>query len=248
MSPLTAPPALELRGIESGYGSITVLRAASLVVEPGSAVALLGPNGAGKTTLLRTAAGLLRPSAGSVLVHGDDLTRREPNGRAKHGLCLIPEGRGVFPNLTVQENLLICTPPWVKRPRLDAVFEAFPILKDRRSQLAGALSGGQQRMVALSRATLAEPSVVLVDEASMGLAPVAVDVIFAALQTLASGGAALLVVEQYIDRALAMADSVYLIKKGTVTHAGAPDQLKGSSLMNEYMGGVPEPAGSAGNS
>jgi branched-chain amino acid transport system ATP-binding protein len=232
----TAPPALELASVCSGYGSIAVLRDVDLVVPAGSVVALLGPNGAGKTTLLRTAAGLIRPTSGAVSIGGRPMTRSEPSDRSRAGLCLIPEGRGVFPNLTVLENLRIATPPWIKHPRLDVVFEAFPILKDRQHQLAGTLSGGQQQMVALSRSTLAEPAVVLVDEASMGLSPIAVDGIFDALQRLAATGIALLLVEQYVERALALADSVYLIKKGVVNFAGPASKVNAADLMSEYMG------------
>jgi branched-chain amino acid transport system ATP-binding protein len=231
-----APPALALRGVHAGYDKVAVLRGVDLVVRPGQVVTLLGPNGAGKTTLLRTAAGLLRPSAGSVAVGDRDVTRQEPNARARAGICLIPEGRGVFRNLTVADNLRISSPPWLKKVDQEAAYTAFPILRDRRAQLAGTLSGGQQQMLALARAILAEASVVLVDEVSMGLAPIIVDVIFEALHTLAQRGVALLVVEQYVDRALAMADSVYLIKKGEVRHAGPPSALSGSSLIEEYLG------------
>jgi branched-chain amino acid transport system ATP-binding protein len=234
-------PALELRDVDAGYGKVSVLRGVDLVVRPGEVVALLGPNGAGKTTLLRTAAGLLRPSGGSIAVAGSDVTRREPHARARAGLCLIPEGRGIFRNLTVDENLRLSSPPWVRSVDYDAAYTAFPILKDRRTQVAGTLSGGQQQMLALARAILAGSSVVLVDEVSMGLAPIVVDVIFEALHVLVERGVALLVVEQYVERALAMADSVYLIKKGQVRHAGAPSELSGSALMAEYMG-TAEPA------
>jgi branched-chain amino acid transport system ATP-binding protein len=204
---------------------VTVLRDVDLVVPPGQVVALLGANGAGKTTLLRTAAGLLPPSRGQVRIEGVEVTKQAPNRRSRAGLCLIPEGRGIFRNLTVAENLRMSTPAWVSRPDLDAVYDAFPILKERRKQLAGSMSGGQQQMLALARASLAEAKLVLVDEASMGLAPIAVDIIFAALSALAARGVALLVVEQYVNRALAMADVVYLMKKGVVTLAGPPAGL-----------------------
>lgn len=232
----TADPALELRNVNAGYGRVEVLRQVDLVVRPGQVAALLGANGAGKSTLLRTAAGLLAPSQGKVLISGRDVTRASAHKRAARGLCLIPEGRGIFRNLTVSENLRMSTPPWVKKADLDSVHDAFPILKERSRQVAGTLSGGQQQMLALARATLAQPRLVLVDEVSMGLAPIVVDAIFEALNSLAASGVALLVVEQYVNRALAMADTVYLINKGVVTHAGAPSTLKAESLMAEYMG------------
>ena len=238
---MSAPaPILELSGVVSGYGSMTVLRGVDLTVKPGQVVALLGPNGAGKTSLLRAASGLMRVQTGEVKIAGAAVTKASPNERARRGLCLIPEGRGIFRNLTVKENMRMCTPSWVREPRLDLVFEAFPILKDRQKQVAGTLSGGQQQMLALSRAVLADPAVVLVDEVSMGLAPIAVDVIFEALHTLAEGGVALLVVEQYVDRALAMADRCYLIKKGEIVYAGSAAELKGSQVLAEYLGQSPE--------
>ena len=240
-------PVLELRGVHAGYDKVAVLREVHLAVQPGQVVALLGPNGAGKTTLLRTAAGPLRPAAGSIRSGGTDITDQELNARARSGVCLIPEGRGVFRNLTVAENLRISTPSWVKQSDYEPAYEAFPILRDRREQFAGTLSGGQQQMLALARAILADASVVMVDEVSMGLAPVMVDVIFEALHALAERGIALLVVEQYVDRALAMADSVYLIKKGEVRPAGHPSGLSAGHLRDQYLGAalVPDTAATA---
>jgi len=171
-----------------------------------------------------------------VRIHGADVTAQAPSRRVRAGLCLIPEGRGIFRNLSVAENLRISTPPWISRPDLDAVYETFPILQERRKQTAGTLSGGQQQILALARASLAEAKLLLVDEVSMGLAPIVVDIIFGALQALAARGVALLLVEQYVDRALAMADSVYLIKKGVIRHAGSPLNLSAGNLMAEYMG------------
>jgi branched-chain amino acid transport system ATP-binding protein len=234
-------PALEIKDASGGYGSLQVLRAVSLRVDPGEAVALLGPNGAGKTTLLRAAAGLLRLRSGEVLLAGEDAAAASPSERSQKGLCLIPEGRGIFRNLTVRENLRISAPRWVKEPRFDLVFEAFPILNERQKQIAGTMSGGQQQMLALSRAIVAQPSVVLVDEVSMGLAPIMVDVIFDALQALVKRGVALLLVEQYVERALAISNRVYLLKKGEITDSGSAKELESSGIMDEYMGHVPDP-------
>jgi branched-chain amino acid transport system ATP-binding protein len=228
--------ALELQGVTAGYGRSTVLRDVNLDVPAGSIVALLGPNGAGKTTLLRVAAGLLRQTSGSVVVSGEAVTRRQPHERSRAGLCLIPEGRGVFPNLTVRENLLLQVPPWEKDRSVDRALDAFPILGERLGQLAGRMSGGQQQMLALSRCFLAKPTVVLLDEVSMGLAPRIIDQIFDALRRLAGNGVALLLVEQYVSRALAMADTVYLLGRGTVGFSGSPAGLDEDELMRRYTG------------
>jgi branched-chain amino acid transport system ATP-binding protein len=237
-----AAAALEITDLSAGYGQVTILRNVNLRVAPGQVVALLGANGAGKTTLLKTAAGLIRPSRGQILVGGQDVTRAPAHRRARAGLCLIPEGRGIFRNLSVAENLRLSAPSWVKDADLESVYERFPILKDRRGQTAGTMSGGQQQMLALARATLAQPSLVLVDEVSMGLAPVTIDIIFEALKAVAASGVALLVVEQYVHRALEIADSVYLIKKGEVTSVGDPSHAATTDLFAEYMGQSAEPA------
>jgi branched-chain amino acid transport system ATP-binding protein len=235
-----AEPVLELGGITGGYGPVTVFRDVSLTVGAGEVVALLGPNGAGKTTLLRATAGLLPTTTGSVRLRGVDVTHVAPSERAEKGMCLIPEGRGIFRNLTVKENLRMSAPPWIKSPKFDVIYEAFPILKERHKQVAGTLSGGQQQILALSRAVLSEPSIVLVDEVSMGLAPVIVDVIFQALRRLVETGASLLLVEQYVDRALAISDRVYLLNKGKIVYVGAATDLAGGSVISEYLGNVSE--------
>jgi branched-chain amino acid transport system ATP-binding protein len=232
----TAEAVLALRGVTAGYGRTTVLRAVDLAVAQGQVVALLGPNGAGKTTLLRAAAGLLGASAGQITVGGEDHTRSRPHLRARAGLCLVPEGRGIFPNLSVRENLLLQVPPWRRDTRYEPALEAFPILKERLSQTAGSLSGGQQQMLALSRCFLADPKVVLLDEVSMGLAPRIIDEIFAALVRLSDAGVALLLVEQYVSRALSVADHVYLLGRGTVTFSGPPSELDEAELMRRYVG------------
>jgi branched-chain amino acid transport system ATP-binding protein len=230
------PDALALRAVTAGYGGITVLRDVDVTVPAGSVVALMGANGAGKTTLLRTAAGLLRPSQGEVAICGAEVTRRQHFQRARAGLCLIPEGRGIFPNLSFRENLLLQVPPWEKGRSIDAALDAFPILRDRLGQTAGTMSGGEQQMLALSRCFLAAPRVVLLDEVSMGLAPRIVDEIFVALHKLAASGVALLLVEQYIGRALEMADKIYLLNRGTVTFSGSPAELNADELMRRYIG------------
>jgi len=226
---------LELRGIEAGYGEQTVLRDVSLTVPPGTAVAVLGPNGAGKTTVLRVVSGLLRPSAGTVLLNGEDVTRTRPYARARRGLCHIPEGRGIYPTLTVRENLVLHSPRGEEAAALDRATSAFPVLGQKLRQQAGQLSGGQQQMLSLIRAYLTRPKLVLVDEASMGLAPVVVDKIFEFLGQIAASGTALLIVEQYISRALALAGQVYLLNKGGVVFSGPPAEI-GDDLFAHYLG------------
>jgi branched-chain amino acid transport system ATP-binding protein len=228
---------LELRGVTAGYGRTTVLRDVDLAVAPGSVVALLGPNGAGKTTLLRVAAGLLGVEHGQVLLGGEDVTKSRPHQRTRGGLCLVPEGRGVFPNLSVRENLLLQVPPWLKEQSFEPALDAFPILKERLGQTAGSLSGGQQQMLALSRCFLSDPKVVLLDEVSMGLAPRVIDEIFSALVRLSQDGVSLLLVEQYVTRALKVSDHVYLLGRGSVTFSGAPSELDEAELVRRYVGG-----------
>jgi branched-chain amino acid transport system ATP-binding protein len=227
---------LALRNVTAGYGRTTVLRDVDLSVAHGKIVALLGPNGAGKTTLLRVAAGLLSPTSGQVMLHARDVSPRKPFQRAREGLCLIPEGRGIFPNLSVKENLALQIPPWRKGQSIDPALDAFPILKERIDQRAGSLSGGQQQMLALSRCFLSDPKVVLLDEVSMGLAPRVIDEIFTALSTLRDTGVSLLLVEQYVSRALKLADRVYLLGRGTVTFSGDPSELDEAELMRRYVG------------
>jgi branched-chain amino acid transport system ATP-binding protein len=234
--PEAAPPVLDLRGVTAGYGRTTVLRDVDLPVPAGQVVALLGPNGAGKTTLLRAATGLLGISAGEIRVAGTDATAQRPHQRARAGLCLIPEGRGIFPNLSVRENLQLQIPPWRSGESYQPALEMFPILKERLSQKAGSMSGGQQQMLALSRCFLADPTVVLLDEVSMGLAPRIIDEIFAALVQLRSAGVALLLVEQYVTRALAVADHVYLLGRGSITFSGRPSEIDEAELMKRYVG------------
>jgi branched-chain amino acid transport system ATP-binding protein len=231
----TAAPALELRGVSSGYQGATVLRNIDLVVATGSITALLGPNGAGKTTLLKTASGLIKATSGSVHIDGEDVTGAPANRRAALGLCHIPEGRGVFRSMTVRENLKLQTrkgqPNFAER-----ALEAFPILAQRLDQKAGRLSGGQQQMLALARAYTGNPSLVLVDEASLGLAPIIVDAIFEFLGTISREGSSLLVVDQYIARALSLASRVYVLGRGEIVFDGSPNALRDSDVFARYLG------------
>jgi branched-chain amino acid transport system ATP-binding protein len=229
---------LELRDISAGYGDSSVLRGVNLAVPDGTVVALLGPNGAGKTTLLRVAAGLMAPRAGSILLDGSEITATGPDERARAGVCLIPEGRGVFPSLTVAENLRLQAGS--RGADLRPALDAFPLLADHLEQPAGTLSGGQQQMLALARVFLARPRLVLVDEASTGLAPKAVDAVFDALGAFAEAGIALLVVEQYVSRALELADYVFLLNKGGIAFVGEPAELDSAEVFARYLGAAPQ--------
>ena len=228
---------LELDHITASYGKVPVLRDVSLRVPPAGVVALLGSNGAGKTTLLRTAAGLLRHASGTLAIGGETADDLTAHARARMGVCLIPEGRAIFRRMTVRENLQMFIGG---RQGLDGAIERaaslFPILGDRLTQVAGTLSGGQQQMLALSRALVTNPRLVMVDEVSLGLAPVAIDAIFVALATLRSEGTSLLIVEQYAERALEVADYVYVLSKGRVIMVGEPGQLDDKALRAHYLG------------
>lgn len=226
---------LHLSQLSAAYGETVALRDVDLVVPSGTVCALIGANGAGKTSLLRAASGLLGVAGGTVRLDGVDVTGLAPHVRTAHGLCLIPEGRGIFPGLSVRDNIRT----FVKRDADDAFAQAaevFPVLGRRADQLAGTLSGGEQQMLALSRAYVTEPRYVLLDEVSMGLAPKIVDEIFEFLGHLASLGCALLIVEQYVQRALGMADIAYVLRKGRVAFAGEPGEIDVDQLSAEYLG------------
>lgn len=227
---------LTVTGLTAGYGATTVLRGVDLVVPPRSVVALLGPNGAGKTTLLRALSGLLRPSRGDVRLDGMDVTGRAPHELCALGVCHVPEGRGVFPSLTVRDNLLLQSYAGEEAEALDRAVQAFPKLGQRLEQLAGTMSGGEQQMLALARTYVQRPSLVLLDEVSMGLAPNIVDEIFEFLDVLSQQGASLLLVEQYVTRALAIADYAYLLNRGSVVFAGEATELDADAIAEQYIG------------
>jgi branched-chain amino acid transport system ATP-binding protein len=229
--------ALALKGITAGYGASVVLRDVDLTVPAGTVAALLGPNGAGKTTLLRAAAGLLKIQSGRVCSHGADLTARPPELVARQGVCLIPEGRGIFPSLTVRENLRLFAPERNTADALERTADFFPALARRLDQAAGSMSGGEQQMLALSRAIVSGARVILVDEASMGLSPIMVDQVFAFLARIAAEGASLLVVEQYAHRALEIASQVYVLSRGRIAFAGLPAELAADDLFRRYITG-----------
>jgi branched-chain amino acid transport system ATP-binding protein len=230
-------PVFELSGLRAGYGDTTVLRGVDLAVPPGSVVALIGSNGAGKTTLLRSASGLLRPSAGTIRFGDADLTGRPPHVFANAGICHVPEGRGIFKALSVRENILLQAGKESASAALERATSVFPILGDRLSQQAGTMSGGEQQMLALARAYVSRPQVVLLDEVSMGLAPRIVDEIFEFLRLLADEGTALLIVEQYVVRALELADYLFILNRGEITFAGQPSEIDVADILADYLGG-----------
>jgi len=221
--------------IVAGYGDTTVLWDVTVQVPDGSVVALVGANGAGKTTLLRVASGLLRPRSGGVLLDGEDVSRHRPHDLEKLGICHVPEGRGVFRRLTVRENLDLFAVGSATDGQARAI-DAFPVLGRRLSQIAGTLSGGEQQMLALARAYVTRPRVVLLDEVSMGLAPNLVDEIFSFLARLAAEGCALLLVEQYVAKALAIADYASLMVQGRIALVGEALDLATSDLAATYLG------------
>jgi branched-chain amino acid transport system ATP-binding protein len=234
------PPLLSVDGITVGYGAVIALRDVSLEVGRGEIVAALGPNGAGKTTLLRTLAGALRPKRGSVAFDEATLTGLAPEAVVRRGVALVPEGRRVFPALTVEENLAIGGIARQDRDALradtDRWLGRFPILGERVHQLAGTLSGGEQQQLAIARALMSRPRLLLLDEPSLGLAPIFVDRIFELIAELRSEGVTVLVVEQNVHRALEVADRAYVLSVGHVVASGATDQLIEGELERSYLG------------
>ena len=237
MSVTALSPIFELLDIRAGYGPIEVVHGISLVVPAGSVVALLGPNGGGKTTLLNVCAGTLAPSAGEVRFDGETVTHLSADGRARRGICTVPEGRGIFPNLSVRENLLMATQVGVPMDRIeDVTFAQFPQLSIRRKQLAGTLSGGEQQMLALARAFATDPKLVLLDELSLGLAPIVVAELYEKVRELASGGLSILLVEQFARTALPIADAAAVVLQGVIAYQGSPDEME-EALSASYLGG-----------
>jgi branched-chain amino acid transport system ATP-binding protein len=227
---------LAVSNVSAGYGAAQVLHDVSISVADGQVTALLGANGAGKSTLLRTISGLIRPTAGRISILGTDVTKSSPHRRTSLGLCEIPEGRGIFRSLTVRENLALLAPRRRDPEALSQALDMFPVLKHRLRQTAGSLSGGEQQMLAVSRAIVARPAVVLFDEVSLGLAPIVVDRIYEAVRAIIATGSAVLLVEQYVDRALGLADSAVVLDRGTVAYAGPASQLRSADLLETYLG------------
>jgi len=230
-------PLLELRGIRAAYGRIEVLHGVDLAVPEGAVFALLGPNGGGKTTTLKVAAGLMPPTGGQVHVAGREVTGARPEDLAHRGLVMIPEGRGIFPNLTVRENLRMNTLAGVSMQHVEEVaYNQFPRLKERRTQLAGTMSGGEQQMLAMARGLATDPAVLILDELSMGLAPIIVEQLYEIVAGIAEQGVSILVVEQFARTVLGVADLAAIMLHGRVQRVGTPDELE-DELSSAYMGG-----------
>lgn len=229
---------LETRGLTASYGQFKALFGIDLTVGPGECVAIIGANGAGKTTLLRSITGVLRNDPGMILHRGEPIGAMPPDKVMQRGIAMVPEGRRLFPSLSVEENLLIGgqvrrgTGRW----SLDEIYRLFPILKERRNSPGTALSGGQQQMVAIGRALMSNPDLLLCDEISLGLAPVVIRDIYAALPTIRATGAAVVLVEQDIARALSVADRVYCLMEGRVTLTGRASDITREAIHAAYFG------------
>ncbi|MFC0081904.1 ABC transporter ATP-binding protein [Aciditerrimonas ferrireducens] len=244
-------PALALEAVHAAYGPYRALFGVSLAVPPGGGVALIGPNGAGKSTVARVASGLVVPSAGRVLLDGEDVTGRPAHEIARRGLVHVPEGRAVFSSLSVEENLVLSFAARVGRRGVGAALErayaAFPVLAERRRQEAGTLSGGQQRVLSLAKVLAVAPRCLVVDELSLGLAPVMVDAVYEGLAAARAAGTAVLVVEQHVERALGVVDDAVVLAQGRVTWRGPADQAQAAvGLALTGGGGDPAESGAEG--
>ena len=235
---------LELDGLRAAYGDVVeVLHGVSLTVDTGELVTLIGANGAGKTTTLRAIMGLARTRAGRITFLGEDIVGRDTPDIALRGLSMVPEGRGVFPGLSVHDNLRVAATPWMRRGLsiardLELVFDLFPVLAERRKQLAWSLSGGQQQMLAIGRALVARPKLMLLDEPSLGLAPNLVEQVFGILLKINREGVAILLVEQNAFMALEVSDRGYVIDRGMVTMSGSAEMLRNDARVKAaYLGG-----------
>ena len=229
-------PLLELRNVRAGYGTIDVLHGVNLVLEPGQVYALLGPNGAGKTTTLAVCSGQIQPSAGQVLVYGREINGVSSDSLARAGVCLVPEGRGIFPNLTVTENLRMFTHAGVPFSHVqEKAFTQFPRLKERRKQVAGTLSGGEQQMLSMARALSTNPALLLLDELSMGLAPLIVEELYEIVAGLAREGISILIVEQFAQAVLGVSTIASIMLHGRITRTGPPFEIA-EELTAAYLG------------
>lgn len=233
---------LEIKEIDVYYGAIHALKKMSLEVEQGSIVTLIGANGAGKTTTLKTISGILRPKGGSITYKGKEITKVAPEKIVSLGISQVPEGRRIFPTMTVFENLEMGA--YLRRDKkeilqdMESVFNRFPRLKERRKQMAGTLSGGEQQMLAIGRALMSQPELLLMDEPSMGLAPLLVKEIFEIIKEINSRGTTILLVEQNANMALSIADKAYVIETGEIVLQGTAEQLmKSEEVKKAYLGG-----------
>ena len=229
---------LELRNITAGYDAGTVLRDVSITVPDGAVVALLGPNGAGKTTLLKVASGLLGTRAGQILVDGEDVTNMPPYQLVRRGICHVPEGRGIFPSLSVTDNIRLQAPAGNFKESLRNATSVFPRLGERAKQISRTMSGGEQQMLALCHAYVSDPQCILLDEVSMGLAPKIVEQILENIRAINQAGVTVLLVEQNAAMALAISHRGYVLETGAVILEGTASELAGNDLVRQaYLGG-----------
>lgn len=233
---------LSVKNVQARYGAIKALRGISLEVREGELVALIGVNGAGKSTTLGTIAGVLRPAEGTITFRGDSIVGKTPEAIARKGISLVPEGREILSSLTVEENLRLGA--FVRHDRqeyrqdLEENFILFPILKERLHQLGGTLSGGEQQQLAIARALMAHPKLLMLDEPSLGLAPLIVDQIFDLIKSLHQRGVTILLVEQNVERTLEIVDRAYLLQTGTIQTSGSPSQIRSQvDIEGVYLGG-----------
>lgn len=236
---------LKLQEISCAYGKVQVLRKVSITVKQGSVVSIIGSNGAGKSTVLRTISGLLHPNQGSILYKNEDISQAKPEEIVRKGIIHIPEGRMVFPEFTVKENLMMgaYSRKDTKEIRADAerMFDSFPILRNREKQLAATLSGGEQQMLAIARGLMGRPGILMLDEPSLGLAPVIIDSVFSFLRELKKQGTTILLVEQNAMMALELADYAYVLETGTISIEGSGTELlHNDEVRNLYLGVKPK--------
>src|SRR5215469_8907097 len=232
---------LELRSVHAGYGTFQALFGINLDVKPGEAVGVIGPNGAGKTTLMRVISGLIRPTKGAISMQGTDVLATPPHQIVNLGIAHVPENRRLFPRLTVDDNLKMgAFMPKARAnyaERLEEVFDLFPRLKERRHQMAGTMSGGEQQMCAIGRALMSNPKLLLLDEPSAGLAPVVVQQVFELVRRIREGGLTVLIVEQNVQQVLKVVDRAYLLEAGTIRAAGTSAEMLASDTVKEaYLG------------
>ncbi len=238
-------PLLEVSGLHVSYGHVEAVRGVSLSVPEGGFVTLIGPNGAGKTSLLSALAGLVRPAAGTVRLAGRDVTGLPAHAAVAAGISLVPEGRAILGRMTVEENLRLAAelrrPAREIAPAIEEQYRRFPVLRERRDGLAGALSGGQQQMLAFARALVARPRILLLDEPSMGLSPILVQEIFRAVEQIHRDGATILLVEQNARLALSITDHAYVLERGKIVHEGPSRELaRDPRVQAAYLGGGPK--------
>ena len=233
---------LEVKDLQVFYGVIQALKGISFSVEEGEIVTLIGANGAGKTTTMQTIVGLIPSRSGSITYDGTDITKLPSHKIVNKGLTQVPEGRRIFQELSVYDNLMLGA--YLEKDlkkikdRIEEVFEQFPILKERRTQIAGTLSGGEQQMLAMSRALMARPKLLMLDEPSMGLSPLLVSQVFEIIKDMNKKGITILLVEQNAEKALAIADRAYVLANGMITHSGTGAELAGSEeIKKAYLGG-----------